>query len=220
MRTRAPRFESQQRARILDAAVRVFAEKGYRGATTRVLGRAARVNSALIYYYFENKHTLFAEAIRMIMRGFMERLQDRHASLSGARDRLGYLVNGIFDYYLEHPDRMRLMFFTLLLYPALFTEALRSFVKEQPVVPIQILQDGMNSGELSRMHPLQAWWSILGLCMFSLLTRDVVPNVGSQLAGVPLFKVGDRKTQIVDLLMRGLATPKEASMKSKKELKR
>ena len=45
------RFESEQRALILDAAVRTFAEKGYKGATISGLGNAAKVNSALLYYY-------------------------------------------------------------------------------------------------------------------------------------------------------------------------
>lgn len=72
MKTKKTRFESEQKTRLLDTAVRIFGEKGYQGATIRGLGRAARVNSALLYYYYENKHNLFMESIRMILRGFLD----------------------------------------------------------------------------------------------------------------------------------------------------
>jgi TetR/AcrR family transcriptional regulator len=202
------RFESKQRARILEAAIKIFAQKGYKGATIRSLGRAAKVNSALLYYYYENKHNLFTESIRMILSGFLERLYEQHRNFADARDRLTYLVDAFFDYYSAHPERMRLMAVALSLHSDLVAEALNSLMKHKMIGPIEILQEGVKKRELRRMHPLQAWWSIIGLCMFSMLSQDVIPPLASIMTAMPPFDSSNRKVQIVDLLMNGFARPR------------
>ncbi len=47
------------RGRILDAAGRIFAEKGFRAATVRQISEAAGVNVALLHYYFKDKAGLY-----------------------------------------------------------------------------------------------------------------------------------------------------------------
>ena len=49
----------ESRAAILRAAVREFAEHGIAGARTDAIARAARVNKALLYYYFKDKETMY-----------------------------------------------------------------------------------------------------------------------------------------------------------------
>jgi AcrR family transcriptional regulator len=47
-----------RREQIVEAATRVFAEKGFRRATTREVARAAGVSEGTIYNYFEDKDAL------------------------------------------------------------------------------------------------------------------------------------------------------------------
>jgi AcrR family transcriptional regulator len=51
------------RARILDAAARVFAETGYRGATTRRIAQEAGVNEVTLFRQFGSKDELLREAV-------------------------------------------------------------------------------------------------------------------------------------------------------------
>lgn len=53
--------DTQQR--VLEAAGRVFAERGYRDATVREICAAADVNLAAVNYYFGDKHRLYIEAV-------------------------------------------------------------------------------------------------------------------------------------------------------------
>lgn len=59
--TRLP--AAQRREQLLDTAVALFAEKGYGGATTAELARAAGVTEPIIYRHFESKKDLFVAAI-------------------------------------------------------------------------------------------------------------------------------------------------------------
>lgn len=53
--------------RILEAAIEVFAEEGYDGASTRLLAERAKVNLPAIQYYFGSKEGLYRAAIGEII---------------------------------------------------------------------------------------------------------------------------------------------------------
>ena len=54
----------ESRCRILDAAARVYALLGFRGATTRRIAEAAGVNEVTLFRTFGSKEALIAEALR------------------------------------------------------------------------------------------------------------------------------------------------------------
>ena len=53
----------ESRAAILQAAAQEFAEHGIAGARTDAIAREARVNKALLYYYFKDKETLYGAVL-------------------------------------------------------------------------------------------------------------------------------------------------------------
>src|SRR5919106_475050 len=87
-----------RREQIVEAATRVFANKGFRRATTREVARAAGVSEGTIYNYFEDKDALlmaildrlneterraedFGEGMATDFRGFLEQYLRRRMSL-------------------------------------------------------------------------------------------------------------------------------------------
>lgn len=199
------RIDSKQRRVILEAAVAVFAAAGLDGATIRMVGRKAGVNSALIYYYFENKEQLFEEAIRMVAGDFLRMLARHKKPFAYARARVEFLVNGVFDYYTAHPERMRLMVTVFSLYHGLLAKILRGFLKEQDVAPLTIIKEGIQRGEFKPFAPIQLWWSILGLCIFTMQAREVAARL--QKEGLPwqVPPLAERRRQIIEILTSGLA---------------
>ena len=69
--------ENDKRARILDAAVRVFAERGFFGATVAGIARAAGVADGTIYLYFKSKDDV-------LLRLFDEKMTDLLAEAKAA----------------------------------------------------------------------------------------------------------------------------------------
>ena len=51
------------RKQILDTALEKFAEKGFDAASISQIAKAADINQALIYYYFENKQAMLDELL-------------------------------------------------------------------------------------------------------------------------------------------------------------
>jgi AcrR family transcriptional regulator len=74
------------RERILKAAERLFAERGYDGTSIRAIVARAHVNQAAINYHFEGKDGLYREVLRAAFRGLTED-QLAHAGEAGAMSR-------------------------------------------------------------------------------------------------------------------------------------
>ncbi len=67
---RAPRSDGvEARARLLEAALTLFAEKGFTKTSTREIAKAAGVNIAAISYYFGDKASLYAACFTEPMGG-------------------------------------------------------------------------------------------------------------------------------------------------------
>jgi AcrR family transcriptional regulator len=60
---RTPKVVEDRREQIIDAAMRVFSQKGFTRATNKDIARAAGITPGLIYYYFESKEKLLEALI-------------------------------------------------------------------------------------------------------------------------------------------------------------
>lgn len=98
--------QDERRARILDAAERVFARKGFSGATMQEICREAGISPGALYLYFASKEELIAGIAdrdrRMVMRDFEK--------AAGAENVLEALSQ-IGEYYLiERPAHQTQLF--------------------------------------------------------------------------------------------------------------
>src|ERR1700681_1238309 len=78
----------QSRAAILQAAVREFAREGVAGARADAIARAAKVNKALLYYYFKDKETLYGAVLDQVFGGLKQSIQEALSSDLLPREKL------------------------------------------------------------------------------------------------------------------------------------
>src|SRR6266581_3066954 len=65
-----------RRAQIVDAALHVMAEHGFRGASIkRIAQRAGLKSPALIYWYFRDKQALFETVLPLVVASFLQGAQ-------------------------------------------------------------------------------------------------------------------------------------------------
>lgn len=84
------------RERIMKAAERLFAERGYDGTSIRAIVGKARVNQAAINYHFDGKDGLYREVLRTAFRALTEQ-QLLHAARSKEASREEALAEFIRD---------------------------------------------------------------------------------------------------------------------------
>jgi AcrR family transcriptional regulator len=98
------------RRRATEAAMRLFARRGYQAVTMRALAAALRVSPMTPYRYFAGKEALFARVRAEAFRRFAETLE---AALPGRGDALARLLRlkrAYLGFALEQPDAYRIMF--------------------------------------------------------------------------------------------------------------
>jgi AcrR family transcriptional regulator len=90
------------RQRILDAALGLFAEKGFAGTTMRDIAAAADVSLGLTYRYFARKEDLALA----LYEGMSARLQETAANLYGGpvAERFGILMQAAIDHLEQHRE--------------------------------------------------------------------------------------------------------------------
>lgn len=83
----APAVEEDARTRLIDAAIVLFADKGYEGTSVRDLAKTARVNVAAVSYHFGSKDALYTEALRACLAPCAEMRERMQMHLDTARRR-------------------------------------------------------------------------------------------------------------------------------------
>jgi TetR/AcrR family fatty acid metabolism transcriptional regulator len=99
-----------KRRLILDAAMRVFARRGFHACRVSDVADEAGVAYGLVYHYFDSKeeilHTLFSERWQVMLDAISE--IDSRSGVSG-REKLEGVASFIIDSYRHEPDLMKVI---------------------------------------------------------------------------------------------------------------
>ncbi len=106
---------ARTRERILDAAERLFAERGYAATSLREIARAAGVHQPGLYNYYADKRALYGGVLERALRPMLDALSANLDQTSSTSRGLAELPALMTDLLAAHP-RM----------PALFQQALRA----------------------------------------------------------------------------------------------
>ena len=115
MAAEAPTTRQRQREatreRIIEAAVEVFAQKSFAGASTREIARRADTNQGLITYHFRSKEALWRAAADSIFERLGSQLAERLEALelSDPRERAREGIRQYVRFAAAHPELFRIM---------------------------------------------------------------------------------------------------------------
>lgn len=106
----APRRNAAKtRARLLQAAIREFANKGYSGARVDAICRDARVNPRMIYHYFGGKAPLYTVVLEHVLAELRHeelKLDTEHVA---PVDGIMHLFEFIHGHFGAHPELISLL---------------------------------------------------------------------------------------------------------------
>ena len=113
-----PRMTSEERrTAITEAACRIFAEKGFRGTTTRELAAAVGVTEPVLYEHFRTKRDLYSAIIGEKAQQGLAILSALYEQYADAEDDVGFfnaLGNTLIQWYTEDSTFIRLLLFSNL----------------------------------------------------------------------------------------------------------
>ena len=166
------------RKAILRAAVSEFSAHGLAGARTDAIAESAKVNKALLYYYFKSKSGLYAAAIEEVSSAVADRafaaLDPKHS----AGERLLRTALSHFDRILTQRDFQSLMQQEMVRMRRGKSDEMPALVKNvfKPLLGKlqEAVHEGIESGELCQMDWLQVCYSALGANVLYFLSAPMM----------------------------------------------
>lgn len=101
----------QKRALILDAAREVFAAEGLEGASLRAIATRAGYTPAALYFHFDSKEAIYAEALHGSLAALGRAVDDAVATARGGEARLRAAAMAFFCFYADNPRDLDLGFY-------------------------------------------------------------------------------------------------------------
>ncbi len=187
---------SDKYQRILDAAVAVFAEKGFFVSRVSDIADRASVADGTVYLYFKNKDEILAAAINTAFDGFMKTARTELEKLPTPSDRLRRLAY----LHLEALGSNRNMAVVFQMELRQSTRFLSEFSHQHLVEYFNLVRqaicDGKASGELRADLPEK----IAANCFFGAIDEMVTSWVLSE-KDYPLAHVAE---PVLDILLSGM----------------
>ncbi|MBO6939511.1 MAG: TetR/AcrR family transcriptional regulator [Deltaproteobacteria bacterium] len=107
--TRLEERMADKRERVLAAALRLFAEKGFDGTAVPEIAREAGVGAGTIYRYFESKEVLVNALYQREKLAAMDEAMKGFPTDVPARAQFAHLFRKAIDYALKHKDSVCFM---------------------------------------------------------------------------------------------------------------
>ena len=205
----------RSRAAILDAAERLFAERGYDATSLNQVGAAAGVSRGTPGYFFGSKAELYRAVLERAFAEVRDAVRSGRAralaSSQAPETILAGAVSDYFDFLAARPNFIRLIEREALSGGEQLEGAGHLSAGQEALAAIsaELGLDETESGDAS-----QVLLSVIALCWFPLIhARTVAPAVGVDLSDREALE--RRRRHVVDLVLhgvRGLTSPAPATL--------
>ncbi|BBO86054.1 TetR/AcrR family transcriptional regulator [Desulfosarcina ovata] len=202
----------ESKTRILNAAVHIFAKKGFHGARMEDIGTKAKINKAMVYYYYSNKENLFQEALNMIVRRiYSEIISGIRDSDTQKEDPTQILVKFVrlhFSAFSKSKEWSKLFMEVLNNHPeylrAAFLNAFETEKISEHELIEQTYQKGVAQGIFRNIDFKQVFISILGMNVVYFLAHPIAEFILDLSIQDEKAFLKTREDSIVDLLLHGI----------------
>ena len=185
--------------RILNAAVRVFAENGFHQATISQIAREAGVADGTIYLYFKNKKDILSHFFNHTTREVFDRFRDAVDQEDGAENKLRSLIRTHLAEFQKYRDMAVVFQREALLARQVGEEDIKAITRMYLEILDEIIRDGQREKTIRKQIPRGlAKRFILG-AINEVINTWVVSGEGRD-----LVKMAD---PLVDLCLEGIARP-------------
>jgi TetR/AcrR family transcriptional regulator len=204
------RRPEESRAAILHAAVREFANEGVAGARTDAIARAAKVNKALLYYYFKDKEALYGAVLDQVFGGLTKSVHEALSRNLPPRQRILAYAGAHFDYIAGNPLYPKIVQSELMRAgrgrTVQFERVINQYFRPIFVHLAKTLREGIAGGEFRAVDAMNFIPSMISVIVFHFNTAPVM-RVMSGADPMSAKALGARRAAVLDFISAALFIP-------------
>jgi TetR/AcrR family fatty acid metabolism transcriptional regulator len=181
---------------IIEAAVRVFARKGYYNSRVSDIAREAGIAAGTIYLYFRTKDDILVTLFRDKMAQFVGSLHKAIADEPDAVSKLSRLIRLHFEMLEEDPQLAEVVQVELRQGQKFFRGASSHEIASYFALITSVLEEGVAEGRFRAGLPVKVTTKALFGAMDQMATSWVLGKRG--------YRLADTADALADIFLRGL----------------
>jgi AcrR family transcriptional regulator len=189
-----------RRARILEGAGQVFAEKGYHNANTKEIAAAAGVAEGTIYNYFENKRALLFALLEEIASESLEGVLSGTPS-DNPRQFFNDLLENRSALVAERGQMLAPILAEIFIDAELREELFRQILAPMEALLEQAICQWIDEGQFREINPTIIAYAIVGASMFNILFKHSMID-----ERYDDFSMDDIRTELIAFFLSGIGS--------------
>jgi TetR/AcrR family transcriptional regulator len=201
----------ESRASILQAAAHEFAAHGVAGARTDAIAREARVNKALLYYYFKDKETLYGAVMDDAFSGLKNAVFQVLDSELPPREKIMAYAGAYFDFIASNQLYPRLMQREMMRaregHSPHIEKVIKTYIRPIFARVSEVLREGIAKGEFRAVNPVHFVPSIVAMIVFYFSSAPMMQKIVGFNPLTP-ERIAERRAAVLDFISAALFRPK------------
>ncbi len=207
----------ESREKILKAALEVFAEKGKHGARMEEIATRARVNKAMLYYFYTSKENLYKEVLSLSLYDICKNIYDAIYKINQTgMDRVEsvcMVVQKHFEAYRQNIEGTKIVLEAFVHEPEEIKKAIANIRSDsfkgdagviRPQQMIEFFEIGIQEKVFRAIDVRQIFISIMGMNLIYFMARPIAQALlGLDVNDEHRF-LEERQKSISDLLLNGI----------------
>lgn len=191
---------------ILEAAKKVFVQKGFSGARMQEIADEAKINKAMLHYYFRSKELLFEKILSNSIETFVPQFLAIIAEDGSVMDKIEKVVHTYIEIILENPHIPLFVLHELSQNRADFVAKIKTKGNVQAGAQQflrQIVQE-QQQGIIKPIAPHHLLLNMFSLTIFPFIARPVFSNLMQLSEETYSQMMQERKTVVIKFLRDAL----------------
>jgi AcrR family transcriptional regulator len=204
------------RAKILQAALSEFSERGLRAASTDHIAEHCGVNKRMIYYYFGSKEGLYLAALESVFENLVAREREVQIDHLEPRAAIEAMINLKIDYYLENPHFVSFLSMENFYKARHLRKSKKLATFKAPLTDVisRILKRGQRGGYFRQdVEPVDFYVSMCALCIMYFSNQHTFGAIFGREMMTPA-NIERRRRTVIDFVLRYLQMPNDIQMPS------
>jgi TetR/AcrR family transcriptional regulator len=201
----------ESRAAILAAAAHEFAQYGSAGARTDAIAREAGVNKALLYYYFQDKETLYGAVLDEAYSGLKTTVLRVLDGEQSPREKIMAYAGAYFDFIASNQLYPRLMQREMMRAKEGQSPHIDKVIKTyiQPIFMrvTEVMKEGIAKGDFRPVNPVHFVPSMVAMIVFYFSSAPMMQKI---IGFNPLTpeRIAERRAAVLDFISAALFRPR------------
>lgn len=176
--------ESQQETenKILEAAEKVFTNKGMSGARMQEIADEAKINKSLLHYYYRSKEKLFGAVFRSAFKKFGPKTILILTEDIPLFEKIELFSSSYIDLILKHPSVPLFVMNELNRNPKGVLNIILDTIGTLDKNPVEgfkkSVYEEIEKGTIIEIDPRHLFVNILSMCIFPIAGRAIIETVG------------------------------------------